>query len=95
MTNSRLIAILTPLIQLEEVNVTFLCLCTRLSLTKNACYRLAQDFVSSGFKSSLCYNLPRQDLESVLEPEQVPPFFSTIVLDLDLDCFPELELHDP
>ena len=43
----------------------------------------------------LLYNhfLPLQDLISVLDPVQDPPFFSSTVLDLDLDCFPDEELH--
>ena len=39
--------------------------------------------------------LPAQSFMSLFEPKQVPPFFSTIVLDLDLDCFPELESQEP
>ena len=34
-----------------------------------------------------------QVLDSVLDPEQIPPFCSTIVLDLDLDCVLVLELQ--
>ena len=34
-----------------------------------------------------------QGLDSVLDPEHIPPFFSTIVLDLDLDCVLVLELQ--
>ena len=39
--------------------------------------------------------LPLQDLDSLLEPEQDPPHFSATVLDRDLFCFPEVELHCP
>ena len=39
--------------------------------------------------------LPAQDLISLLDPEQNPPFFSTMALGLDLDCFPELGLQAP
>ena len=39
--------------------------------------------------------LPAQDLMSLLEPEHDPPFFSTMLLNLDLDCSPELALHGP
>ena len=39
--------------------------------------------------------LPAQDLMSLLEPEHDPPFFSTMPLDLDRDCFPVLALQDP
>ena len=39
--------------------------------------------------------LPLQDLDSLLKPEQDPPHFSVTVLDRDLFCFPEVELHCP
>ena len=44
---------------------------------------------------SIASVLPAQDLMSLLEPEHDPPFFSTMLLDLDLDCFPESVLQDP
>ena len=34
-----------------------------------------------------------QGLDSVLDPKHIPPFCSTIVLDLDLDCILVLELQ--
>ena len=39
--------------------------------------------------------VPVQVLMSLLDPEHDPPFFSIMLLDLDLSCFPELAPQNP